>query len=161
MLKRIASRPGTRKVQPQQSERQEDRDQMIEIGLGLVAIFSAVAIAAGLTDGLVPIPLGSGVIAAAALLGIALIGRGAYRLVRSRSGRSHELRSTGLALSMAGITFVIALALPALSEPLNLIKVAGFPLGLYAMGQGALIVFAVLLFVFAGWQSRVDDADEQ
>ncbi|MDO9382013.1 MAG: DUF4212 domain-containing protein [Hyphomicrobiaceae bacterium] len=134
---------------------------MIEIGLGLVAIFSAVAIAAGLTDGLVPFPLGSGMIVSAALLGVALIGRGLYRWVRLRRGRSHELRSTGLAMSMAGVTLVVALALPALSEPLNLIKVAGFPLGLYAMGQGALIVFAVLLFVFAGWQSRVDDADEQ
>jgi putative solute:sodium symporter small subunit len=134
---------------------------MIEIGLGVVAIFSAVAIAAGLTDGLVPFPLGSGVIAAAALVGFALIGRGVYRLVRRRTGRSHELRSTGLMLSIVGITLVIALALPALNEPLNLIKVAGFPLGLYAMGQGALIVFAVLLFVFAGWQSRVDDADER
>lgn len=134
---------------------------MIEIGLGLVAIFSAAAIAAGLTDGLVLVPLGSGVIVAAALLGFALVGRGIYRLVRRRTGRSHELRSTGLMLSIVGTTLVIALALPALSEPLNLIKVAGFPLGLYAMGQGALIVFAVLLFVFAGWQSRVDDADER
>jgi putative solute:sodium symporter small subunit len=134
---------------------------MIEIGLGLVAIFSAIAIAAGLTEGLVPFPLGSGVIAAAALLGFALIGRGIYRLLQRRTGRSHKLRSTGLMLSVVGVTLVIALALPALSEPLNLIKVAGFPLGLYAMGQGALIVFAVLLFVFAGWQSRIDDADER
>ncbi len=134
---------------------------MIEIGLGLVAIFSAVSIAVGLTDGLVPFPLGSGVIAAAALLGVSLIGRGIYRRVRLRTGRSHVLRSTGLMLSVVGITLVIALALPALSEPLNLIKVAGFPLGLYAMGQGALIVFAVLLFVFAGWQSRIDDADDR
>jgi putative solute:sodium symporter small subunit len=134
---------------------------MIEIGLGLVAIFSAVAIAAGLTEGLVPFPLGSGAIAAAALLGCTLIGRGIYRRVRRHAGPSHELRSTGLMLSIAGVTVLIALALPAMSEPLNLIKIAGFPLGLYAMGQGALIVFAVLLFVFAGWQSRIDDADEQ
>lgn len=131
---------------------------MIEIGLGLVAILAATAIALGLTNGLTIFPLGSGAFTTAMVLGIVLIGRGAFRLIRRRSGNSHELRSRGLMLSVTGATLLIALTLPALSELLNLLKVTGFPLGLYAMGQGALIVFVVLLFVFAGRQSQIDDS---
>lgn len=132
---------------------------MIEIGLGLVAVLSAAAIALGLTDGRIPFPLGNGAIVSAIVLGAALIARGSFRLLRRRTSDRHGLRTTGLMLLMTGVTALIALTLPALSEPLNVVKVAGFPLGLYAMGQGALIVFVVLLFVFAGWQSRIDDAD--
>lgn len=132
---------------------------MIEIGLGLVAILTAAAIALGLADAITVFPLGSGVATTIAIPGVVLAGHGIYRVLRRRSENSHRLRSIGLMLATTGLTLLIALTLPALSELMNLLKIAGFPLGLYAMGQGALIVFVALLFVFAGWQSRIDDAD--
>jgi putative solute:sodium symporter small subunit len=46
--------------------------------------------------------------------------------------------------------------MPALSETLSLITFLGFPLGLYLMGQGILIVFVALLFAFALRQGVLD-----
>ena len=42
--------------------------------------------------------------------------------------------------------------------PLNkiVIPILGFPLGFYMAAQGSLIVFVVMLFVFARQQNRID-----
>lgn len=133
---------------------------MAEIVLGFLAIVAAAGLALGLTDGLIPVPLGGGAVVTALLLGIALILSGTYRRARRRrQGSAFELRSAALALCFAAIATVVALVIPSLSETLNLITVAGFPLGLYVMGQGSLILFAVLLFVYAARQNRIDAGD--
>jgi putative solute:sodium symporter small subunit len=133
---------------------------MAEIVLGLLAIGVAAAIASGLTVGLVPFPLGNGAVVSAALIGGVLIVRGLYRLARRRhEGRDFELRSEGLAAAIAGTATVVALTIPSLSETLNLATIAGFPLGLYAMGQGTLILFVALLFIYAVRQNRIDAGD--
>jgi putative solute:sodium symporter small subunit len=41
-------------------------------------------------------------------------------------------------------------------DQLNTIKVLGFPLGFYMAAQGSLIVFVVMLFVFAKRQDTID-----
>jgi putative solute:sodium symporter small subunit len=41
-------------------------------------------------------------------------------------------------------------------NPLNQIKFLGFPLGFYMAAQGSLIVFVVMLFMFAKQQDRID-----
>lgn len=133
---------------------------MAEIVLGLLAIATAAGLALGLADGLIPFPLGPGAVVAAALAGVALVLSGLYRRARKRSqGSAFELRSTALAVRIAGVAAVVALVMPALSETLNLVTVAGFPLGLYLMGQGTLILFAALLFVYAARQNRIDAGD--
>lgn len=134
---------------------------MIEIGLGILAIMAAAGITLGLSDGLVPFPLGSGVIVTLAISALALMLRGWYRLSLKRGKHSrHRVRSTGLAFAVAGLAIVIALTLPALSETANLISVGGFPIGTYILGQGIFILFAILLFLFAGWQRRIDAAGD-
>lgn len=40
--------------------------------------------------------------------------------------------------------------------PLNAIQIAGFPFGFYMAAQGSLIVFVVMLFVFAKAQDKID-----
>lgn len=138
-----------------------DRVTMIELGLGALAIFSAAAIAFGLLQGLVPFPLGSGAVITLLIFGLSLMLRGAYRLVRKRGHVApHTLRSIGLMGVISGVTIILALAMPSLSEPLNLVTVGGFPLGVYFMAQGTLILFVILLFVFAVRQNRIDDAGE-
>jgi putative solute:sodium symporter small subunit len=41
-------------------------------------------------------------------------------------------------------------------KPLNNINILGFPLGFYMAAQGSLIVFVVMLFVFASRQDAID-----
>lgn len=133
---------------------------MAEIVLGLLAIAAAAGIATGYSDALLRFPLGSGGVITALLLGSALVLRGLYRLLRQkRSGSAYELRSAGLVGAIAGVTIVIALTMPALAETLNVLTIAGFPFGLYMLGQGTLILFVALLFVFAARHSRIDAGD--
>jgi putative solute:sodium symporter small subunit len=133
---------------------------MIEICSGVALIISAVAFALGLLQGWVPFPVGNSVVAITVAAGGALILRGLYRLSRKRApDDGHGLRSIGLMGLIAGLAAAIALAAPVLSEPLNLISAAGFPLGFYLLAQGALISFVILQFVFAVRQDRIDDAD--
>ena len=132
---------------------------MIEICLGFLAIIAAAGIALGLSDGLVPFPLGRGIIIAIGLAGLALILRGRHRLLLKR-GQVHAVRSAGLALFTSGLSVVTALALPSLSETFNLVSVGGFPLGTYLLGQGVLILFAALLFIHAGRQRHIDRSGE-
>lgn len=131
---------------------------MIEIGLGLALLSAAAALAFGLTDGLIPFPLGTGVIASVAIAGLIVILRGLYRLARKRTDEPHALRSLGVMTTLAGLAIATAMALPAWLETLDLVTMGGFPLGLYVMGQGVLIFFVLLLFAFAYWQRAVDKA---
>jgi putative solute:sodium symporter small subunit len=41
-------------------------------------------------------------------------------------------------------------------DPLNGIKIMGFPLGFYMASQGSLIAFVVMLFWFAKAQNNID-----
>jgi putative solute:sodium symporter small subunit len=41
-------------------------------------------------------------------------------------------------------------------EPLNAIKILGFPLGFYMAAQGSLLAFLAILFVFAARQDTID-----
>ena len=46
--------------------------------------------------------------------------------------------------------------IPAFAVQLNSITIAGFPLGFYMAAQGSLIVFVVMLFMFAKQQDKID-----
>ena len=43
-----------------------------------------------------------------------------------------------------------------LVEPLNAIRLGGFPLGFWFSQQGSIYVFIVLIFVYARWMDRID-----
>ncbi len=56
---------------------------------------------------------------------------------------------------LAGIVFV---------EPLNTIKIGGFPLGFWFAQQGSIYIFVLLIFVYVWLMNRLDkeyDVDEK
>jgi putative solute:sodium symporter small subunit len=139
---------------------------MIEIAFGVLVIAAAVAILMGAADTLLlPIPdlfpiigfAGTTFIVASGLL---LILHGAYRRVRDRrTGGRHALRTTSLAAAMGLLVALFAFAAPLLVEPLNLIRIGGFPAGFYLAAQGALIAFVTIAFLSASRQDRIDSEE--
>jgi putative solute:sodium symporter small subunit len=70
----------------------------------------------------------------------------------------HWRKTTNLMLTHLGIWFFFGYIVHMFVYPLNkiIIPVLGFPLGFYMAGQGSLIVFVVMLFVFAKQQDKID-----
>ena len=70
----------------------------------------------------------------------------------------HWSRTTRLMLTHLGIWFFFGYIIHMFVKPLNniVIPILGFPLGFYMAAQGSLIVFVVMLFVFARQQNRID-----
>ena len=70
----------------------------------------------------------------------------------------HWRRTTRLMLTHLGVWFFFGYVIHMFVNPLNAIKIPilGFPLGFYMAAQGSLIVFVVMLFVFAKQQDKID-----
>jgi putative solute:sodium symporter small subunit len=87
---------------------------------------------------------------------------------RSRAGRqlimatpqedAHWRKTTNLMLTHLGIWVFFGYIVHMFVVPLNkiVIPILGFPLGFYMAAQGSLIVFVVMLFVFAKQQDKID-----
>ncbi len=71
---------------------------------------------------------------------------------------AHWRRTTNLMFTHLGIWVFFGYIIHMFVVPLNkiTIPVLGFPLGFYMAAQGSLIVFVVMLFVFARQQNRID-----
>ena len=71
---------------------------------------------------------------------------------------AHWRKTTRLMLTHLGIWFFFGYIVHMFVVPLNkiIIPVLGFPLGFYMAAQGSLIVFVVMLFVFAKQQENID-----
>ncbi len=71
---------------------------------------------------------------------------------------AHWRRTTRLMFTHLGIWVFFGYIIHMFVVPLNkiTIPVLGFPLGFYMAAQGSLIVFVVMLFVFARQQNRID-----
>jgi putative solute:sodium symporter small subunit len=72
--------------------------------------------------------------------------------------RDHWNKTTRLMLTHLGIWFFFGYVIHMFVIPLNkiTIPVLNFPLGFYMAAQGSLIVFVVMLFVFAWQQDKID-----
>jgi putative solute:sodium symporter small subunit len=70
----------------------------------------------------------------------------------------HWAKTTRLMFIHLGIWIFFGYIVHMFVYPLNkiIIPVLGFPLGFYMAGQGSLIVFVVMLFVFAKQQDKID-----
>ncbi len=70
----------------------------------------------------------------------------------------HWSRTTNLMLTHLGIWFFFGYVIHMFVVPLNkiIIPILGFPLGFYMAAQGSLIVFVVILFLFARQQNKID-----
>jgi len=71
---------------------------------------------------------------------------------------AHWTKTTNLMLWHLGIWVFFGYIIHMFVVPLNkiIIPVLGFPLGFYMAAQGSLIVFVVMLFVFAKQQDKID-----
>ena len=71
---------------------------------------------------------------------------------------AHWKKTTRLMLTHLGIWFFFGYLIHMFVGPLNkiVIPIVGFPLGFYMAAQGSLIVFVVMLFLFAKQQNRID-----
>jgi putative solute:sodium symporter small subunit len=71
---------------------------------------------------------------------------------------AHWRKTTRLMLTHLGIWFFFGYIIHMFVVPLNkiVIPILDFPLGFYMAAQGSLIVFVVMLFMFARQQDRID-----
>jgi putative solute:sodium symporter small subunit len=71
---------------------------------------------------------------------------------------AHWRKTTRLMLTHLGIWFFFGYVVHMFVVPLNKITIPflGFPLGFYMAAQGSLIVFVVMLFLFARQQEKID-----
>jgi putative solute:sodium symporter small subunit len=70
----------------------------------------------------------------------------------------HWMRTRNLMLAHLAVWFLFGYVIHMFVRPLNTIIVPflGFPLGFYMAAQGSLIVFVVMLFMFARQQDKID-----
>jgi putative solute:sodium symporter small subunit len=71
---------------------------------------------------------------------------------------AHWKKTTNLMLTHLGVWFFFGYVIHMFVKPLNqiVIPILGFPLGFYMAAQGSLIVFVVMLFMFARQQNTID-----
>jgi len=71
---------------------------------------------------------------------------------------AHWDKTTRLMLMHLGVWFFFGYVIHMFVVPLNkiVIPILGFPLGFYMAAQGSLIVFVVMLFMFAKQQDKID-----
>ena len=76
----------------------------------------------------------------------------------SANDEAHWRKTTNLMLTHLGIWFFFGFIVHMFVNVLNkvTIPVLGFPLGFYMAAQGSLIVFVVMLFMFARQQDKID-----
>ena len=70
----------------------------------------------------------------------------------------HWRRTSRLMFTHLGVWFFFGFIIHMFVVPLNNfhIPILGFPLGFYMAAQGSLIVFVVMLFMFAKQQEKID-----
>ncbi len=138
---------------------------MIEIALGLVVIVGLLAMLAGVggmlpgSAGFDPLPLlGYGGVAVVLTVGLLLLASGfTRRAIARRSGESrHDLRTARLTVAGCLATGALSVAVPLVAEPLNVVRIDGFPVGYYLAAQGALIGLVILAFAWAGRQNAIE-----
>ncbi len=71
---------------------------------------------------------------------------------------AHWKKTTNLMLMHLGVWVFFGYVIHMFVVPLNkiTIPILGFPLGFYMAAQGSLIVFVVMLFMFAKQQDKID-----
>lgn len=128
----------------------------IEVILGVLIMAVAVALGFGAAAFFVPLPPpGPGPT-------LALLAFGAAMAAHGMAGRTEGNPNSDAALRWRGVFYAVAalsaaLVLPLVVEVLDLVTVAGFPLGYYVAAQGLLVFFAILAFRAATHLDFLDD----
>jgi putative solute:sodium symporter small subunit len=89
--------------------------------------------------------------------GIEALGR-IERPMQSASDQAHWRRTTRLMLAHLAVWFFFGYVIHMFVHTLNqfTVPILKFPLGFYMAAQGSLIVFVVMLFIFAKQQDNID-----
>jgi putative solute:sodium symporter small subunit len=127
----------------------------VEAVLGVLIMAAAVALSFGAAGLFVPLPpLGLGPT-------LALAAAGATVAAHGMAGRAAAPRAAARwrAQTYALLAVTAAVALPLVVEVLDLVTVAGFPLGFYLAAQGLLLAFAIVAFRAATSLDRLDGHD--
>jgi putative solute:sodium symporter small subunit len=130
----------------------------VEAVLGVLIMAIAVALSFGAAGFFVPLPppgLGPT---------LALVFAGAAVATHGMAGRAASSAVPGAALRWRTATYALlaitgAAALPLAVEVLDLVTVAGFPLGYFLAAQGLLVLFAIVAFRAAQSLDRLDARD--
>lgn len=116
-----------------------------EAVIGVAIIVAAVALALGAAAFFIPVPPpGLGPV-------LALAAAGATVAAHGMAGRAEWPAKQGAAQRWQAVFYALlaltaAAVLPLVVEVLDLVTVAGFPLGFYLAAQGMLVAFAILAF---------------
>jgi putative solute:sodium symporter small subunit len=70
---------------------------------------------------------------------------------------SYWNKTRNLMFIMLGLWVFFGYVIHMFVESLNNIVILGFPLGFYMAAQGSLIIFVIMLFVFARRQNAIDE----
>lgn len=73
------------------------------------------------------------------------------------NGRAYWRKTSALMWMMLIVWIVFGFVVHIFAPSLNTIRFLGFPLGFYMAAQGSLIVFVVMLYVFAARQNAIDE----
>jgi putative solute:sodium symporter small subunit len=68
----------------------------------------------------------------------------------------HWERTRNLMIIHIAIWFIFSFVVHWMAPTLNQVSIFSFPLGFYMAAQGSLIVFVVMLFMFARQQDQID-----
>ena len=74
-----------------------------------------------------------------------------------RQAAEHWRKTRNLMIFCLIVWFIFSFVVPYFVSALNTIHFLGFPLGFYMAAQGSLIVFVVLIFLFAARQNKIDE----
>lgn len=139
---------------------------MIEIVLGALLMLSGAAILvcpSGLALGIVgfdPLSIvGLGGAASVCALGAALAAWGVLRSAIVRRPDRLELRRTRTAVAGSLAVAMVVAGPLTVTEALNLVRVAGVPMGYYLAAEGALIGLVAVAFLWAARAARHDIGD--
>lgn len=141
---------------------------MIEIAFGVLLAVAASVIAAG-AFGIVVAP-GLDLFPFVGIVGVGLMLAAAALLMAAGHTRRAMVRhpERRLALRTARVTAVgflltaaLAVGLPLVPGPFNLVRIGGFPAGYYIAAQGALIGLAILAFWWAGRAQRIETEERE
>lgn len=72
-----------------------------------------------------------------------------------RSYWRRTLRLTGILLA---VWFVFTFVTSSLARELNAVSFFGFPLGFYMSAQGSVIIYVLIIWVYARCMNRLDDS---
>lgn len=72
------------------------------------------------------------------------------------TAKAHWRQTRLLMWACLALWFLFAFVIHAFAPALNTKELIGFPLGYYMAAQGAMIVFAAVVFWYAAYQTRID-----